>query len=255
MIPLLLSFKRVTEKENYAVFEAEGFWPGYGTILGNAIRKVLLSSISGAAVYKVKLKGVPHEFSTIPGVLEDTLHIILNLKNLRFKAFSDEPQKVTLKAKGEKKVTGKDLEVPSQLELVNPDLEIATLTDKNSKLELEMMVKKGVGYETEEMVKEGERLEIGEVALDAIYSPVKFANYKVENMRVGKRTDFDKLQIELETDGTIKPTEALSEALNILISQLNFLISNLEETKAKELKTSDKSQEKKKKKNEKEKSK
>lgn len=233
MIPLPLTFKKITEKENYASFEAEGLWPGYGTMLGNAIRKVLLSSINGAAIYKVKLKGIPHEFSTIPGVLEDTLHIILNLKKLRFKSFSDEPQKVILKAKGEKKITGKDLEVSSQLELVTPEVEIATLTDKNSKLELEMMVKKGVGYETEEMIKMGEKLEIGEVALDAIYSPVKFANYRVENMRVGKRTDFDKLEIEVETDGTIKPSLAFSEAINILISQINFFANNLEKQKIK----------------------
>ena len=138
MIPLPLPPKVIQKKKNQAVFEVEGLYPGYGVTIGNALRRVLLSSLQGAAVTEVKIKGVPHEFSTIPGVLEDTIMILLNIKNLRFKIFEGESQKVTLKVKGEGEVKGADFKCPSQIKLVNPDLHIATITDKKTELEIEI---------------------------------------------------------------------------------------------------------------------
>ncbi|MCD6270838.1 DNA-directed RNA polymerase subunit alpha [bacterium] len=222
MIPLPLSFKILQEKENYAKFVIEGLYPGYGITIGNTLRRVLLSSLEGAAITDVKIKGVSHEFSTIPGVLEDVIHICLNLKKLRFKVFSDEPIRAFLKAKGQKEVKGKDLELPPQLELVNKDQHIATLTNKNANLEMEIIVRKGVGYEPREM-RTKEKLSVGEILLDAIYTPIKRVSYKVENMRVGERTDFDRLYLEIETDGTISPQKALDQATQILLAHFNFV--------------------------------
>ncbi len=222
MIPLPLSFKILQEKENYAKFVIEGLYPGYGITIGNALRRVLLSSLEGAAITDVKIKGVSHEFSTIPGVLEDVIHICLNLKKLRFKIFSDEPIRAFLKVKGQKEVKGKDLELPPQLELVNKDQHIATLTNKNANLEMEVIVRKGVGYEPREM-RTKEKLSVGEILLDAIYTPIKRVSYKVENMRVGERTDFDRLYLEIETDGTISPQKALDQATQILLAHFNFV--------------------------------
>ncbi|PIV45743.1 MAG: DNA-directed RNA polymerase subunit alpha [Candidatus Nealsonbacteria bacterium CG_4_9_14_3_um_filter_35_11] len=230
MIPLPQPLKIIKKKENYALFEIKALWPGYGTTIGNTLRKILLSSLEGAAVTKVKIKGVSHEFSTIPGITEDILHILMNLKQLRFKVFSEEPQKVTLKQKGEKEVKGAALELPPQIELVNPNLTIATLSDKKASLEMELQVEKGVGYQVQELRKKG-KMEIGDMALDAIFTPIKRVNYKVENMRVGGRTDFDRLEIEIETDGTITPENALQKAFDILLSHLTFLASNLEQKK------------------------
>jgi len=222
MIPLPLSFKILQEKENYAKFVIEGLYPGYGITIGNTLRRVLLSSLEGAAITDVKIKGVSHEFSTIPGVLEDVIHICLNLKKLRFKVFSDEPIRAFLKVKGQKEVKGKDLELPPQLELVNKDQHIATLTNKNANLEMEIIVRKGVGYEPREM-RTKEKLSVGEILLDAIYTPIKRVSYKVENMRVGERTDFDRLYLEIETDGTISPQKALDQATQILLAHFNFV--------------------------------
>ncbi len=222
MIPLPLSFKILQEKENYAKFVIEGLYPGYGITIGNALRRVLLSSLEGAAITDVKIKGVSHEFSTIPGVLEDVIHICLNLKKLRFKVFSDEPVRAFLKVNGQKEVKGKDFELPPQLELVNKDQHIATLTNKNANLEMEVIVRKGVGYEPREM-RTKEKLSVGEILLDAIYTPIKRVSYKVENMRVGERTDFDRLYLEIETDGTISPQKALDQATQILLAHFNFV--------------------------------
>jgi len=146
MIPLFSKPKVVSEKGNIAVFEIEALYPGYGVTIGNSLRRVLFSSLLGAAVSKMKIKGVAHEFSTIPGVYEDVLQIMLNLKKLRFKMFSDEPQKANLSLKGEREVKGKDFQIPSQMELVNKDEYIATLTDKKAELEMEIEVEKGIGY-------------------------------------------------------------------------------------------------------------
>jgi DNA-directed RNA polymerase subunit alpha len=227
MIPLPKAPKIIKKEKNKATFEIEALYPGYGVTIGNALRRVLLSSLEGAAVTQMKIKGVPHEFTTIPGVLEDVVTIMLNLKQLRFKMIGEEPQKATLKVKGEKEVKGADFELPAQLELVNPDHHVATLTSKNAKLEMEILVEKGVGYLPRER-KRKEKLEIGVIPVDAIFTPVKRVAMRTENMRVGERTDFDRLFLEIETDGTITPEEAFLKASEILINQFSFLKENLE---------------------------
>ncbi len=222
MISLPSQPKIIEKKNNLAIFEIEALWPGYGVTVGNALRRVLLSSLPGAALTQVKIKGVQHEFSTIPGVLEDVVTILLNLKQLRFKLYADEPQKATLSVKGEKTVNGSDFELPSQVELANPEVFIATLTDKKSELELEILIEKGMGYEPAETRKK-EKMEIGTIAVDAIFTPVKKVSYRVENMRVGERTDYDRLFLELETDGTITPEEAINLASEILVKHFSLV--------------------------------
>jgi DNA-directed RNA polymerase subunit alpha len=222
MISLPLPPKVIQKKKNQAVFEVEGLYPGYGVTIGNSLRRVLLSSLQGAAITEVKIKGVPHEFSTIPGVLEDTIMILLNIKNLRFKIFEGESQKVILSVKGEKEVTGADFKCPSQIKLVNPELHIATITDKKTELEIELTIEKGIGYVPKDQVKT-KKAEIGAITIDAIYTPIRNVNFQVENMRVGDRTDFDKLSLEIETDGTITPEEAFFEACDILIKHFNII--------------------------------
>ena len=214
--------KVVEKKENESTFVIESLYPGYGITVGNALRRVLLSSLSGAAATRVNIKGIQHEFSTLSGVMEDVINICLNLKKLRFKLYGDEPQRATLKVHGERKVVASDFELPSQIELVNKDLHIATITDKKADLEMEILVQKGVGYEQREM-REKEKLDIGQISLDAIYTPVKNVNYRVENMRVGERTDFDRLFITIKSDGTISPEQALIEAAEILINHFSLI--------------------------------
>jgi DNA-directed RNA polymerase subunit alpha len=233
MIPLPQKPKISKKEKNKAIFEIEALYPGYGVTIGNALRRVLLSSLEGAAVTQMKIKGVSHEFSTIPGVLEDVVTIMLNVKQLRFKMIGEEAQRATLKVKGEKEVKGSDFELPAQLELVNPDCHIATLTSKNAKLEMEILVEKGVGYLPRER-KRKEKLEIGVIPVDAIFTPVKRVAIRTENMRVGERTDFDKLFLEIETDGTISPEEAFLKASEILINHFSFLKENLEKHEEKE---------------------
>lgn len=221
------------EKEDKAIFEIDSLYPGYGVTIGNSLRRVLLSSLGGAAVTKVKITDVNHEFSTIPGVMEDVITIILNLKELRFRFHSDEPQVAKLKTKGEMEVKGSHLEVPTQLELVNPDVHIATLTDKKAILEMEIEVEKGMGYSSAEDRKE-EKLEVGQIIIDSIFTPVKRVNFYVENMRVGKRTDYDRLFIEVETDKTISPEDAFFRATGILKDHFEKLSSFEEEEVIKE---------------------
>ena len=216
MIPLPSAPIIAEKKDNFAVFKIEGLYPGYGATIGNALRRVLLSSLEGAAVTQVKIKGAPHEFSTLPGVLEDAVTILINLKQLRFKLHTDEPQKAKLLIKGEKEAKGSDFELPTQLELANKDVHIATLTSKKSELEIEIEVEKGMGYEPVEMRKRG-KLEIGTIAIDAIFTPIRRVSFRVENMRVGDRTDFDRLFMDIETDGTTAPEEAIPTASEILI--------------------------------------
>lgn len=222
MIPLPSQPKIIEKKDNSAIFEIEGLYPGYGVTVGNSLRRVLLSSLPGAAITQVKIKGVQHEFSTIPGVLEDVVTILLNLKQLRFKLYTEEPQKATLRAKGERVVTGSDFVLSSQVELANKDAHLATVTDKKAELEMEIIIERGLGYEPVEIRKKG-KLEIGTIAIDAIFTPVRRVSYRVENMRVGERTDFDRLFLELETDGTTTPEEALHQASEILVSHLSLI--------------------------------
>lgn len=226
MLPLPSKPKIVEKKGNRALFEIEALYPGYGITIGNVFRRVLLSSLPGAAVTQIKIKGAQHEFSTIPGVLEDLINIMLNLKQLRFKIFTQEPQKATLKVKGEKKVKGSDFKFPSQVELINKDCHIATLTDKKAELEMEIQIEKGLGYEPAERRKK-EKLEIGTIALDAIFTPVRRVSYQIENMRVGERTDFDRLRLEIETDGTITPEEAFSQASEVLINHFSLFSESI----------------------------
>ena len=208
--------------KNAGKFEILGCYPGYGTTLGNALRRVLLSSLDGAAAKSVKIKGVSHEFSTIAGVMEDVVQIILNLKQVRFKLHGDETVKVTLKAKGEGPVTAAAIKAPSSVEIVNPEQLIATITDKKTELEIEIEIDNGIGYVPVE-AREREDREIGVIAIDAIYTPVKRVNYEIENMRVGKRTDYDKVTLEVVTDGSITPTEAFEKGVAILVSQFSSL--------------------------------
>ena len=221
MIPLPFQTKVVEKKDNKAIFEIEGLYPGYGATIGNSLRRVLLSSLPGAAVTQMKIRGVQHEFSTIPGVMEDAITIMLNLKQLRFKIYSDEPQKANLKIKGEKIAKGSDFEFPTQVELTNGDVQIATLTSKSAELDIEIQIEKGVGYTTREAMKK-EKAEIGTIAVDAIFTPIKRVATKVESMRVGERTDFDKVLLEIETDGTMTPEEAFLHAANILKSHFDL---------------------------------
>lgn len=240
MIPLFSQPKKVSEEtENHrAVFEIEALYPGYGVTVGNSLRRVLLSSLPGAAIVKMKVQGnkgvLPHEFSTVPGVYEDVISLMLNLKKLRFKVQGDESQKGRLKVKGEKEVKGKDFELPSQLELVNPQEHVASLTDKKAELEIEIEVGKGMGYVPRE-ARAKEKLAVGEILLDAVYSPVQKVGYNVEQMRVGDRTDFDKLRLEIETDGTLTPGQALQQAAQILVDHFGLVAQSLAEMEAKAL--------------------
>ncbi len=222
--------KVLKKNNNKATFEIQGLYPGYGVTIGSALRRVLISSLDGVAVTEVKIKGVAHEFSIIPGVLEDVIMIILNIKNLRFKIHEGQTQTLELFVKGEKEVKGSDFKKSPQVELANPELHIATITDKKTELNMEITIEKGIGYEPKEhrKIKKEEggaqsRAEIGAIALDAIFTPIKNVNFNVENMRVGERTDFDKLSLEIETDGTIMPEEAFYQACDILIKHFTLL--------------------------------
>jgi DNA-directed RNA polymerase subunit alpha len=167
----------------------------------------------------VKIKGAQHEFSTIPGVLEDTILLMLNLKQLRFKIYADEPQKAKLSVKGEREVRGSDITLPPHVEILNKSAHIATLTAKSAELEMELVIEKGLGYQSREARKKPrEKPEIGVICLDAIFTPVRKVAFKIENMRVGERTDFDRLFLEIETDGTISPEEAFSKSAEILVN-------------------------------------
>lgn len=212
----------IKSQGNRATLVIEPCFPGYGLTLGNALRRVLLSSLSGGAVTAVKIKGVDHEFSALPFVKEDMVDIILNLKQLRFKVYKKEPVKITLNVKGEKEVKACDIKTGSDVEIANPDLRIATLTDKKAELEMEITVSQGRGYKPVEQ-REEEKREIGEIAVDAIFTPIKNVSYKIENIRVGEMTNFDKLNIDLETDGTVSPKEALEEAAKILVNHFSCL--------------------------------
>ncbi len=227
--------KIVKKDGNSAVIEVDSLYPGYGTTLGNALRRVLLSSIPGAAITTVKITGVDHEFSTIPNVMEDVIHILLNLKQVRFKLFKDEAITIKLSVKGEKKVTAADFQtIGGEVEIVNTDAYIATLTDKKASLEIEAEITPGVGYEPIERRKK-DKIAIGSIALDAIYTPVRKVMFSAENMRVGDRTDFNKLVFEIETDGSIRPEEAFKKAVDILDEHIKIL-GEIEITEEEEVK-------------------
>lgn len=218
----------VSEEEYEGVYEIDGLYPGYGHTLGNSLRRIILSSLPGAAITSVKIDGVSHEFSTIDGVREDVVTILLNLKKLRFEMLTGEAQTLSLTVKGPKKVSGADLTLPGQVRLLNPNAYICELTDKHRELRAEFRVERGLGYVPREALKK-ERVEIGEISLDAIFSPIRRVNYEVENMRVGDRTDFNRLRISIETDGTLSPRAALEQAIEIMITQLKAIVGFREE--------------------------
>lgn len=207
--------KTISESATQGTFEIEGLYTGYGVTVGNALRRAMLSSLPGAAITQVKIKGVSHEFTTLSGVLEDMVEIMLNLKRVRFRIHTKEPQTLTLKAKGEGKVTARDIKTTAEVELITGDAPIATVTDKSAELDMELTVEKGLGYVPAE-ARRAEKLPIGVIALDAIFSPVVRVNFTVENMRVGDRTDYNKLRLTIETDGSITPSQALRKSARIL---------------------------------------
>jgi DNA-directed RNA polymerase subunit alpha len=215
--------KIINEQGTSGTYEIDGLYPGYGHTLGNSLRRIVLSSLPGAAVTKVKIKGVEHEFSAIDGVKEDVITILLALKKLRVRISGDEAVTLTLKAKGAKEISAKDIEAPGQVEILNPELHIASLTEKSSELDIEVTVEKGLGYVSKEVIQK-ERVEIGAITLDAAFTPIRKANYEVENMRVGDRTDFNRLRMTIETDGTISPREALEKSIALMIQQLKAIV-------------------------------
>ncbi len=214
----------VSIDDNSAKIIIDGCYPGYGTTLGNAIRRVLLSSLPGAAATSVKITDVLHEFSTIPGVTEDVIQIILNVKKVRFKLLEsiEEPIKVSIKEKGEKVVTAGDIKCPAGVEVVNKDAVIAVVTDKKADFEMEIEISRGLGYVPVEQ-QDRETNEIGVIAIDAIFTPIRRVNFTVENTRVGKRTDYDKITLYIETDGTITPLDAYEKSVEILLAQFESL--------------------------------
>jgi len=209
------AIKTVSENEQLGVFEIEGLYTGYGVTLGNALRRVLLSSLPGAAITQIKVKGVNHEFDTLSGVIEDLVEIILNLKRIRFRIHTTEPQVLKLKVKGERKVTAADIKGNAEVEIITPDAPIATISDKNIELDMELTVEKGMGYVPAE-ARKTEKLPIGVIALDAIFSPVVNVNFTVENMRFEERTDYNLVRLVIETDTSITPSQALRKASRIL---------------------------------------
>ena len=224
----LLHIKDTVIKEkgnNLAVFEISALYPGFGITLGNALRRTLYSSIPGAAITSVKIKGASHEFSTIPGILEDVLEITLNLKSVAVRIHGQEAQIATLKVKGQKEVTAKDIDSPSQVEIANGDAHIATLTDKSSSLEMEFTIESGMGYQAVED-RVTQKADIGTIPLDAVFTPVRKVNFTVQDMRVGDKTDYNRLTMDVETNGTVSPTDAFAQALDVLVSHFSLISSS-----------------------------
>jgi DNA-directed RNA polymerase subunit alpha len=213
----------VKEDATSGVYEIDGLYPGYGHTLGNSLRRIILSSIPGASITSLSIDGVKHEFSAIDGIKEDVIAIILNLKKTRFKLHGDDTQKATLHIKGAKQITAKDITVPTQLEIMNKDQYICESTSKDVDIAIEITVEKGLGYVPREVLQK-EKADIGTIALDASFTPIRRASYEVENMRVGDRTDHNRLRVAIETDGTITPHEALEQAIQTMITQLQSVI-------------------------------
>ena len=212
----------VLEEGNKGVFEIDGLYPGYGHTLGNSLRRIILSSLPGASITSIKIDGVSHEFSTLDGIKEDVIVMILNLKKTRFKMASDEPQVVTLSVKGPKEVTAADIKTSGQVEVLNPDLHIVEVTGKVN-LNIEMKIEKGLGFISKEVLQK-EKVDVGTIAVDAIFTPIRRVAYEVEDMRVGDRTNHNRLRISIETDGTLTAREVLSQSIAIMINQLKAII-------------------------------
>lgn len=230
--PKKIEFKAGANPQE-GIITVEPLFPGYGMTLGNSIRRVLLSSLPGAAVIGVKIKGASHEFMALPHVKEDVLEMILNLKQLRLRAFTEEEVRLELKLKGKKAVTAGDITKNSQVEIKNPGLVIAHITDEAGSLEMEITVKEGRGYRMADGAKKENR-EIGYIDIDSVFSPVTLVSIDVENTRVGKMTNWDKLILTVKTDNTISAEDAFKESVKILVDQFSSLLSLGEETAAPE---------------------
>lgn len=215
--------KAVLEEGSKGVYEIDGLVPGYGYTLGNSLRRIILSSLRGAAVTAVKIDGVSHEFSTIEGIKEDVITMLLQLKNVRFNMVGDEPQKVTLSIKGPKVVTAADINAKGSIEVVNPEQYICEVTGKTT-LNVEITVEKGLGFVPRDQ-QHKQKAEIGTIFLDAIFSPIRRVSYDVEEMRVGDKTNFNRLRMTIETDGTVTPRSALEQSVNTMIEQLAAIVS------------------------------
>jgi DNA-directed RNA polymerase subunit alpha len=212
----------VEEAGTYAKYEAGPLQAGYGVTLGNALRRVMLSSLDGAAVTSIQIRDIYQEFSTIPGVKEDVTQIVLNVKKLRLKSFASHPVQLRLTKSGAGAVTAGDIAESADVEIVNPDLVLMTLDTDDVTIEMDLTVERGVGYLGAERA---EALPIGVIAIDAIFTPVRKINYWVESMRVGQMTNYDRLTLEIETDGTVTPEEALSRSAEILVNQFRPFVS------------------------------
>lgn len=212
----------VSEEGVIGVYEIDSLYPGYGHTLGNSLRRIIHASLPGAAITSVKIEGVSHEFATIEGVRESVMEVLLNLKRVHFALHGDEAQTISLSVKGPKQVTAADFKLPSQVEIANPDQHIADISGKIS-FELEATIERGLGYVPREVLTK-EKVDIGTIALDATFTPIRRVNYEVENMRVGDRTDFNRLRILIETNGTIMPREALERSIETMIQQLSAVI-------------------------------
>lgn len=222
----------VSEEGLQGIYEIDSLYPGYGHTLGNSLRRIILSSLSGAAITSVKIDEVSHEFATIEGVRESVMEILLNLKRVHFALQGDEPQTIRLSVKGPKAITAADLSVPSQVTIANPDQHILDISGKTS-FELEATIERGLGYVPREVLTK-EKVDIGTIALDATFTPIRRANYEVENMRVGDRTDFNRLRVLIETNGTITPREALEQSINVMIQQLKAVVGFQEKSEEEE---------------------
>jgi len=221
---ILPSKPRIVKEDAVSgVYEIDGLYPGYGHTLGNSLRRIILSSIPGASITSLSIDGVKHEFSAINGIKEDVIAIILNLKKTRFKLHGDDLQKGTLHVKGARTVTAADISLPSQLEIMNKDQYICESTAKDVDLAIEITVEKGLGYVPREVLLK-EKADIGTIVLDASFTPIRRASYEVENMRVGDRTDHNRLRLSIETDGTITPHEVLEDAIHTMITQLQSVV-------------------------------
>ncbi len=220
LLPSKLSI--VSEEGTKGVYEIDGLYPGYGHTLGNSLRRIILSSLTGAAITSLKIDGVDHEFSVLTGVKEDVITILLHLKQIRFKLLTDEPQIVKLSIKGPKSVTADDIEVSGQVEILNKDLHIAEVTGKVN-LSMEMTVEKGLGFVSKDTLQRNKN-EVGTISIDAIFTPIRRVSYEVENMRVGDKTNHNRLRMTIETDGTLSPREALEKSITIMTEQLQAIV-------------------------------
>ncbi len=222
----------VKEDDFHGVYEISGLYPGYGHTLGNSLRRIILSSLPGVAVTSVKIDGVSHEFSVIEGVKEDVVTILLNLKQVRMKVHSGEREILTVHKKGEGVLTAGELgESNSQVEVINTDHPIATLTDSKAEIKMEVTAERGLGYIPKEQLKD-EKEEVGSIALDAVFTPIRRVSYEVESMRVGERTDFNKLRVNIETDGTITPRDSLENSIKIMLEQMRAILNISQEEEA-----------------------